>query len=201
MMKKAYLFLIIFCSVLLSGCSSSQPENSQDAEFLSTADDFIAAFNSNNTAELDKYIDREYGFFVIHNPGAYIVANYYDSFSDIMSKGEDDVLKLKDAKFSCPDFRRGLEPTFSCDDEKWNKEGCFYGTQKNYMPSNVFRDMTEYDLVSGNEIDPLLRKAELSEKNYAYFIYNTNDYMGFYFGLKNGKYYLITIDTVVPCSA
>jgi len=201
MIKKAYFFSIILCSLFLSACSSSQSENSQDAEFLSTAGDFIAAFNSNNTAELDKYVYKEYGFFVIHNPGAYVIANYYDSFSDIMSKGENDVLKLKDAKFSCTDLRRGLEPTFSCDDEKWNKEGCFYGTQKNYMPSNVFRDMIEYELVSGDEIDPLLRKAESSEKNYAYFIYNTNEFIGFYFGLKNGKYYLIAIDTVVPCSA
>lgn len=200
-MIKLYTLLIIISCFILSGCSSSQQKSSQDDEFLSAAEDFIAAFNSNNTAEMNKYIDKEYGFFVIHNPGAYVVANYYDSFSDIISKGDNVVLKLKEAKFNCSNPRRGLEPVFSCDDEKWNKEGCFYGTQKNYVPSNVYRDMIEYELTIGDEVHEYIRKAESSEKNYAYFIYNTDEYIGFYFGFKSGKYYLIAVDTVVPCSA
>lgn len=197
-MKRFYSLAILLSALFLSSCSSA-PQG--DSAFLSAADDFIAAFNSKNTAALDKYIDKEYGFFVIHNPGAYVVAKYYDSFSSIMSGQDNDIFRLKDDKFTCTSLRRGLEPVYSCDEDKWNKEGCFYGTEKNKVASQVYRDMKKYDLVFGDEVDEYIRKAEASEKNYTYFMYNTDEFIGFYFGMKNGKYYLIAVDIVVPCSA
>jgi hypothetical protein len=178
-MKKIYLFLIIISFLFLSGCTSA-PQG--DSEFLSTADDFIAAFNSKNAVELNKYVDKEYGFFVIYNPGAFTVAMNLNSFSDVMSlEGTNDVANLKVAKVNCLNPRKGLEPVYSCDNEGWNKTGCFYGTQINRSVAGVYDDMMEYELIDAVVAPGLRDKAAASEKNFAYFVYNTDEEIGLYF--------------------
>ena len=191
--------LIVLSLLIISGCNSAPQGNT---EYLSNTDEFMTAFNNKDVAAIDKFIDKEYGFFVIYNPGAFTVAMHLNSFGDIMSmEGEYDVANLKVTKVNCSNYREGLEPVYSCDDDGWNKTGCFYGTQKNLSVAGTYDTMLEYDLIDAF-IAPRLRDlAAKSEANYAYFVYSTDETIGFYFGEKNGKYYLIAIDRVIPCSA
>jgi hypothetical protein len=203
MIKKAYFFSIILCSLFLSGCSSSQSENSQDAEFLSAAEEFLLAFNNKDVAEIDKYIDKDYGAFVIYNPGAFVVSKHIYSFAEITSmEGTYDAANLKVTKINCANPRSGLEPVYSCDmPEGWNKQGCFYGTEKTIELHKLYTDMVTYELMSENTAAEPMRKASLSENNHKFFLYNTDETIGFHFGKRNGNIYLIAIDRVIPCSA
>ena len=198
-MKNILSVLILLSLLILAGCTSAPQGNS---EYLSNTEDFITAFNNKDVAEIDKFIDKEYGFFVIYNPGAYSAIMHLNSFGEIMSMdGEYNVANLKVTKLNCSNYREGLEPVYSCDDDRWNKTGCFYGTQKNLSVAGTYDKMIEYDLIDA-VIAPRLRDlAAKSEANYAYFVYSTNENIGFYFGEKNGKYYLIAIDRVTPCDA
>ena len=195
---KNLIALVLFVFIL-SGCSSS---SQGDSEFLSFADEFITAFNSKDVKAIDKYIDKSYGLFVIYNPGAYVVATNLNSFADIMAMtGDYDVGNLKITKVDCVKMRKGSEPVYSCEEDRWNKTGCFYGTKKDRSLVGVYDDMIKYDLLDAVVAPELREKAAASEKNYVYFVYNTDQQVGFYFGSKNGKYYLIAIDRVTPCEA
>jgi hypothetical protein len=200
-MKICLLLSVIFI-FLLSGCSSSQQGIEQDSDFLSVADDFLTAFNSKDVAELNKYVDKDYGLFVVDNPGAASICYHLNSFTDIMSyENEYGVGYLKVVKINCSNPRKGLEPIYDCDKDGWNKQGCFYGTQKNINLVQLYKDLIYFDLYTEAEANEPMRIAAMSEKNFVYFIYNTDENIGFYFGLKDGKYYLIAIDKVEPCSA
>lgn len=198
-MKNILSVLIILTALVLAGCTSAPQGNS---EYLSNTEEFITSFNNKDVSALDKFIDKEYGLFVLHNPGAYVAILHLNSFGDIMSmEGEYGVANLKVTKINCSNYREGLEPVYSCDDDGWNKTGCFYGTQKNLSVTGTYDLMVEYDLIDAVVAPRLRDLAAKSEANYAYFVYNTDETIGFYFGEKNGKYYLIAIDRVIPCDA
>ena len=201
-MVRALLFVLIVCGFTW-GCGSSPLGSSQDAEFLAAADEFLTAFNNKDVAGLDKFIDKEYGVFILDNPGAYIASMRISSFSEVMSmEGEYGIANLKVTKVNCTSPRRGLEPIYSCDTpEGWNKQGCFYGIEKTIRLEQMYRDMITYELLSEYEASEPMRIAALSEKNHTYFLYNTDETIGFHFGKRNGKLYLIAIDRVIPCSA
>ncbi|HLT24408.1 MAG TPA: hypothetical protein VK004_04720 [Ignavibacteria bacterium] len=199
---RSFIILAVLIPVFY-GCSASPLGSSQDEEFLAAAEDFITAFNNKDVTGIDKYIDIEYGVFVLHNPGAYIVPVRLNSFGEIMSmEGEYDIANLKVTKVNCASPRRGLEPIYSCDaPEGWNKQGCFYGIEKTIALENLYRDLISYDLLTPEEAAEPMRIAAQSEKNHTYFIYNTDETIGFHFGKRNGKFYIIAIDRVIPCSA
>jgi hypothetical protein len=201
-MVRALLFVLIV-SGFTWGCGSSPLGSSQDAEFLAAADEFLTAFNNKDVTGLDKLIDKEYGVFILDNPGAYIASMRISSFSEVMSmEGEYGIANLKVTKVNCISPRRGLEPIYSCDEPGgWNKQGCFYGIEKTIRLEQMYRDMITYELLSESEAAEPMRIASLSEKNHTYFLYNTDETIGFHFGKRNGKLYLIAIDRVIPCSA
>lgn len=199
---RIYKLLPVILILFLSGCSSSQQGSDQDSDFLSMADDFIDAFNNKDVTELNKYIDKDYGLFVIDNPGAASINSHFSSFTDIMSiDNEYGIGYLKVVKINCKNPRKGLEPIYDCNEDGWNKQGCFYGTQKNIDLVRLYKDLIYFDLYTEAEAKEPMRIAALSEKNFVYFLYNTEENIGFYFGFKNDRYYLIAIDKVVPCDA
>ncbi len=78
--------------VSISAYSSSLDGNAEPFnEFLER---FIAAFNEKNSAEIDKCINTEFGFFVLDNPGAFVIAEHFKSFDVQQNIAVDEIHNL-----------------------------------------------------------------------------------------------------------
>lgn len=162
---------------------------------------FMKMFNNKNSAEIDKCIHSEYGFFVLDNPGAFWVSQHFNSFTEIMKlEGEYDVAYLKVMKVDC-NYVKGKEPVFSCEEDKWSKEGCFLDDNPKKPISRLYESMIEYQLGDVNILKSELDHAKKSELLISHLVYSTDSRIGFYFGNVNGKWLLFCINKIMPCSA
>ncbi len=150
---------------------------------------------------IDDCINSDYGFFVLDNPGAFLVAHQFNSFQEIMKMdGEYGEASLKVLKVEC-DYVNGKAPVYSCEEEKWNKEGCFLDKKPGVMISKIYRAMIDYELGIVSEIKTQLALAKKAESKISRLVYSTNSNVGFYFGVVEGKWFLFCIDKITPCSA
>ncbi|MFC2092920.1 hypothetical protein ACFLSV_03370 [Bacteroidota bacterium] len=78
------LVLFVLCVALFNCNSSKQKEDGANKSFSEFFEKFIKAFNEKNSLEIIKYINSEYGFFVIDNPGAFSIVLHFNSFDKIM---------------------------------------------------------------------------------------------------------------------
>ncbi|MBZ0203699.1 MAG: hypothetical protein K8I03_11845 [Ignavibacteria bacterium] len=165
---------------------------------------FISTFNEKNSAEIDKCISTEFGFFVLDNPGAFVIAEHFESFDDIMKlEGEYNIGYLKKCKVSCV-FAKGKIPVYNCDNnetEGWNKNGCFYNDNQTLSVTEVFKKMLEFNLGDNQLVKKNIEQAAKSEKYITHLAYSTEGSIGFYFGLVEEQWRLICIDKITPCSA
>ena len=162
---------------------------------------FMKMFNNKNSAEIDMCIHSEYGFFVLDNPGAFWVAQHFNSFSEIMKlEGEYDVAYLKVMKVAC-NYVMGKEPVFSCEEDKWSKTGCFLDDNPRKPISKLYESMIEYQLGDVNTLKSELDLAKKSEFLISHLVYSTDSRIGFYFGVVDGKWLLFCINKIMPCSA
>lgn len=188
--------------VSISAYSSSLDGNAEPFnEFLER---FIAAFNEKNSAEIDKCINTEFGFFVLDNPGAFVIAEHFKSFDDIMKlDGEYNIGYLKVCKVDCK-FTKGTIPVYNCGNEEmegWNKNGCYYDDKQSLSITGVFKKMLEFNLGDPLVIGKDMELAEKSENYVTQLAYSTEGSIGFYFGVIDGDWRLICIDKITPCSA
>ena len=59
--------------------------------------------------------------------------------------------------------------------------------------------MINYKLIEKDKVD--LDKTADADELITQLFYDTNETVGFYFGKKDGKWKLVAIDRVIPCSA
>jgi hypothetical protein len=162
---------------------------------------FIKAFNQKNTLEVNKYLNLEYGFFVIDNPGAFTVVKHFESFGEIMEmEGEYDIAHLKVLKVDC-DLKNGKKPYYDCEKESWDKEGCFLEEAPESRITYYYETMVEYELADSNIVKDEIILSKKSDSMITHLVYNTETNVGFYFGKINDEWYLLCIDKVTPCSA
>lgn len=167
-------------------------------------DRLIKAFNNKNTEEINECINGEFGLFVLHNPGAYIVVEHFNSFDEIMNlEGEYNIGYLKILKVDC-DFKEGKIPHYYCDEEEeegWDKEGCYYDKVKKMSISKFYKSMIQSGLIDANSAENDIKLAKQSEKYITHLAYCTYGTIGFYLGVIDNNWYLICIDIVTPCDA
>jgi len=194
------LFILLFCVTMINCNNSKQYGNDENASFTSFWVNFIKVFNEKKTSEINKYINFQYGFFVIDNPGAYSVVQHYDSFNEIMKmEGEYDIAYLKVLKVGC-DLRDGKRPYYDCE-KGWDKEGCFLEESPELKISEYYETMIEYQLADSNIVKEDMDLSKKSNLMITHLVYNTEATVGFYFGKIDNKWYFLCIDKVTPCSA
>ncbi len=200
---KKYLFVIavlqfFVLSFLFSSFSAAEEKTEPFGDFFGR---FIKAFNDKNTTGINECVNSDYGFFVLDNPGAFLVAKSFLSFEEIMKlEGESDIGCLKVMKVEC-DYVNGKAPVYSCEEEKWNKEGCFLDNNPKLPVSEIYESMIEYQLGEDEVLKAGLELAKKSELKISCLVYSTGSNVGFYFGVVDGKWFLLCIDKITPCSA
>lgn len=187
--------------------------NNQKKNFLKQFEKFKTVFNSKDISKLNEYINPEYGFFVLDNPGATVNAYQFNSFDSIFKNSrETDLYRLKNIEISC-EPKRGKMPVYRCGDdgssEGWDKVGCYYSDDfERNLATGIYYFVDEDgnsnidDNGNYTEANYILqakfnRNAEQSENVF----YSTNFMIGLYFGEINGKFYLLMINLVTPCDA
>lgn len=201
MKKYLFVFALLQIFVMLFSISSFCAATEKPEPFDDFFVRFIKAFNEKNSAVINDCVNSDYGFFVLDNPGAFWVAYNFKSFDEIMKlEGENDVANLKVMKVEC-DYVNGKAPVYSCEEEKWNKEGCFLDKKPKLPVSKIYKSMIEYQLGDENELKSKLKLAKKSESKISHLVYSTNSNVGFYFGIVDGKWFLFCIDKITPCSA
>lgn len=201
MKKYLYVFAVLqffVMSILFSSFSIASEKPEPFYDFFAR---FIKAFNEKNVSGINDCINSEYGFFVLDNPGAFLTAQSFKSFEEIMKlEGEYNVAHLKVLKVDC-DFVNGKAPVYSCEKEKWNKEGCFLDKKPKPQVSRIYKSMIEYQLGDDSELKVGLVLAKKAESKISHLVYSTDNNVGFYFGVVEGKWFLFCIDKITPCSA
>ena len=174
---------------------------------------FKTTFNSKNISELNEYINPEYGFFVLDNPGATVNANHFNSFDSIFNNSiESNLYRIKKIELNCEPIRGNI-PIYSCGDdgssEGWDKEGCYYSDDfERIVTTGIYYFFDEHgnsgidDNGNYTEANYLLQaKFNRNAGQCENVFYSTNFMIGLYFGEINGKFYLLMINLVTPCDA
>lgn len=196
-MNKLIPVLLIF---FIFSCTGSN--RNEDKKFQDVANEFIVAFDNKDLTSIEKYIDPKSGFFVIDNPGAFIIVEYFTSFNQIaMLDSEYGIGYLNHMRTGCRQFVDGSVPVYSCDEERWNTTGCFTGKSNSPGLSRLFLNLLQFELLDQFGYDNQITRAREIDSQITHFIYSTDASVGFYFGKIDGNWRLLCIDKVVPCSA
>ncbi|MBK6507345.1 MAG: hypothetical protein IPG02_17235 [Ignavibacteria bacterium] len=215
MMTKNY-FNILLILFLLTSCIEKESDVkaiTQSKDFTEQFEKFKTTYNSKNIYELNEYINPEFGFFVLDNPGATVNAYQFNSFDSIFKNSrETDLYRLKNIEISC-EPKRGKIPVYRCGDdgssEGWDKVGCYYSDDfERNLATGIYYFVDE-DGNSGiddngnyTEANYLLQaKFNRNAGQCENVFYSTNFMIGLYFGEINGKLYLLMINLVTPCDA
>jgi hypothetical protein len=171
--------------------------NNQETSF--PVEEFISDFNSKDINKLKKYDNDKYGLFVLDNPGAFVVLYHFNSISEILNyETNTDIGAIKNYTINCT-FQNGTKPVYSCESEKWNREGCFKCNVKNAELVKHLKWNLEFKI--GNLTETQIEYAKTLDPLSVVLLYSTNSNIGFYFYKLEGKWYLSCIDKVTPCSA
>lgn len=194
------LFVLSFCVTMIS-CNTPKHDGSDTSlNFTSFWVSFVKAFNEKKTNEINKYINSKYGFFVIDNPGAYTVVYRFDSFNEFAIRSGDFSIEYdKILNVDCK-LTDGKRPYYDCE-KGWDKEGCFLEKTPEFKLYELYESMVEYFLVDSNSVKEEMELVTDFDTMNTRLVYSTDKAVGFYFGEIDGKWYLLCIDEVTPCSA
>jgi len=168
-------------------------------EFKTVAEQFIEYFNSKDTNALNAYIYPDYGITVLDNPGVYITVSTFTDFNPGNTyKGIFGNNYLNKMIIDC-NLQSGKIPFYDCDDNGWNKEGCYYTDSANLDLVRLYDAIVEYVLYE--EDTKYRNQLKDIENKLTNGVYSTKSFIGFYFGYFNDKWYLLAIDMIAPCSA
>jgi len=169
--------------------------------FEATAKAFVKALQEKDFATMNQYVHAEYGFFMLFNPGAMVVANQYTKFEDVALFGTQPIAQTE---FPC-ELQAGVLPKYSCEAELsagdgWNKKGCYYNS---CLTLNIAEAANFDSEMSGAEVDEtmMVQAAQLDLMT-SHGIYNTDAGFGVFFGMDtDGKWYVTAIQSISWCDA
>ncbi len=216
-MKHAYIILCF--AVLLFSCNNQLDENNKQfsantkthintdtnnntkiIEFEVIAEQFIKAFNKKDTSTLNNFINNNTGVFILQNPGAFINVEHFTSFTESKkNNGIFDNQLIRNLKIEC-NLEKGKKPSFSCETNKWDKQGCFCFNSID-IPVIKYYDAYVNFVLQNKENTEITNKVIKISETMTHGIYATNPTIGFYFGLIRNKWYVLCIDHISLCSA
>lgn len=158
----------------------------------------LAVFNEDAQA-VNAFIDPEKGVYIIENPGAMPkmtlvkdIWNFKRTFQD------QSFFTIKERLQNCKLKDEPL-PTFNCAGENpnnnagYSKEGCFVADAAVFRKSEYHK----YASLPQNEIENIEATLPLVQKT----VLQTASSYKFHFGKINGKWRILFIDLMIPCSA
>lgn len=167
-------------------------------QFVAFFTDFMLAWQSGKAANLAGYIHPDYGVFMVHNPGAYVVPGHFADAAAFVKDNYIYDVKYK-SKFPC-DVVYGKQPHFSCDLEAWDIEGCIRTNRMHTGLVKMMDQMAEWELGEGKK-DPAYPIAQKMDALETVAVYQTDLVTGWNFAMIDGKWYWVMVDMVEPCSA
>lgn len=177
---------------------TKMPEINQE-EFARIYANIALMINTKDYQGLNSYINPEYGFYVMINPGSSFLPVHLDriptNLEDIFATGIfiyfDDQIKLQPDSISF-----GEMPAYNCETGEWSKDGCFVQGVRSY--SRISR--WEYSLLEYDDWDDTsVQKLRLAESKIVLRTINTQGFE-IDFAYENGKWYIAAFDLATDCN-
>ncbi len=195
-MKSLYAVLV---SIFFCGFFSAQIN--KEADFKETVFEVIKAFSEQDSIQLQKLIDKDIKVFVVHRMGVF--DTFYTTSSIHFSQKYPEVLFTFSKEIPTKaNIRTGSLPTFSCETEKWIKNGLYVNpNKKDYILSKIAKDTNQYN--EGNYTAKDIAYYQDVEKMSRRVVYVTKEQsLVFYLSYSKQKWVLTILDFVTnDCSA
>jgi hypothetical protein len=171
-------------------------------EFTKIYNDITLLINRKDYSGLNRFINPEFGFYVMINPGSSFLPVYLDSIplklEDIFATGLfiyfDD--KIKPDSLILKEISISELPEFNCETGEWQKEGVFVQGVRSY--SRISR--WEYALLEYDDWDDdSVQKLRLAESKIVLRTVNTQGFE-IDFAFENGKWYIAAFDLATDCN-
>lgn len=201
-MKKLLIIPVIFVTTLAAcdnaaddsrGANSSQTSTEKDSlpesvSFTGFTHNFVSEFQL-DSAGVTRFAHPDLGIYVLDNPGAFHIATHTFDYSFMNTREWSE-------GFNCLPEHAGI-PVYSCENNSWSNEGCYYDVQSAPVVTPLQELMVEYELTDSFD----RKRASEFDETIEYELRGTDQFVGFYFGRVEGEWYLLAIDLIVPCSA
>ncbi len=199
MNKFAIRFLFSFILFLaVSGIISAQ--NVKEQSFTQSVKEVVQLLVNKDSLGIKKYIDKNTGVFLIFRPG---VMDNYVNFESISFNDQVYPNFIVPANIKITKVKYGKLPTYSCENERWSKIGCYVDTTVvDHLLSNTAKNMAEYleVKIEKQEIDRLFNLETISRK--VVIVNQSGDGIVLYLSYIKNQWYLTIIDEVSDdCSA
>lgn len=192
---------ILICCLFTCMVTTGFSQTTKKSSFEKTVKDITTAIKQKNNKALKKYIDPKAGLYLLYRNGVFDQYMHLKTF-DLTNKGFPEAALSYNGSGGKP-VRYARMPDYSCDNDKWTKNGTFADTSgKLHQLSETAKNLVKYEVqeVSRKEIKAL----EAFEKgNWKVIVADKNGQSCiFYLMYKNNRWYLSIIDTVTTdCSA
>ncbi len=182
-----------------STASDPLPPGDFDAapgEFLQAWPEIERCLGGKGPEQIDELVEPSTGLYVLDNPGALVVVTKHPTFTSAFADREY-------APFlrNC-DLRTDVEPQFSCDTEAWTPAGCVHthGVRLDLAAISewMLRDGGE---LSEPEVQKELASLRESQALITEAVSDSTTDTRWYFGTLRGRWWLLAVDVVTPCSA
>lgn len=192
---------LLLCCLFISITAAGFSQNTKKTAFEKAVKDIVTAFKQKNNTAFKKYVDAKAGLYLLYRQGVF---DQYARMKTIDLKAigfpEIAVQYTGTTKIS---LRYGRMPEYSCDSEKWSKNGAFADTSgKLYQLSETAKNLVKYEVVDIPKKE--IKALEAFEKgNWKVIVADKNGQSCvFYLMYKNNRWYISIIDTVTTdCSA
>jgi hypothetical protein len=169
------------------------------SNFEESFQDFLLAIHNQDLAAFNQFIDKEKGLWIIENPGAVPKLTQVKNIGRFNRKFQGSAFfsihnKLEDCSLQEVDTL----PNIDCNGKTGNKagyeeKGCFVTSASAFRKAGIYRyaDLTQKQLSEIEASLPFVSKTVL----------HTQSAYKFHFGYIRGKWKILFIDLMIPCSA
>lgn len=171
----------------------SEEEKADLQSFTEFAVDFMSKIKKE---DVFSYINQDYGLFILHNPGTFPLIQSVNNLKEMES------ILYRETLTSKYSVKEENIPEFSCENNRWSKDGCFCKRDKYTVIADTYDILLEYEMINKEDLNQEdYDKAKKLSKLQTYCIYATDIVTGFYFVKIENQYYLYLIDAFDHCSA
>ena len=179
--------------------SSSTPTFSANTNFKNVFASFLADIQTENAEDFNQYIHPEYKLYILEQPGA---VPQFTKVADIglfkRHFGSKPFFSIKQELSACPLQVEAALPTFNCEGQAnnpagYSKQGCFVSDAQLFKnnPAHLYAGLPNAEKQQIANIKTLLTKTVL---------HTVTGYQ-FHWGNIQGKWYVLFIQLITPCSA
>jgi hypothetical protein len=160
---------------------------------------FVQAWNSGDAQALRPFQAR-LGLVALDNPGAFVRLRHLSTMAEIRAlEGEHDLARLKHVTLRAL-LQSGDAPKANCETDV-RLSGTFVTQVDRVLVEKRFAALREYQLATEDELKKLEPSVQAAKSEAAFAVYDLDANVGFLFGKEEGRFVLLAIDAVIPCSA